>query len=347
MPKAQTRTPPSWTIDRSVRRIVASWRRLTGGGRVRDADRATLVACSGGADSSALVLALSTTGARIVVGHIVHDMRPDDRAAADRDTARALGDRLGIGFDEAHIAVADRAGNTEGEARAARYRALSAMARAHGCAFVGSGHHADDQLETLLMRLIRGAGLRGLGGVSPSRDIGDGVALIRPMLGVRRVEGERICALADWAWAIDETNTDESRLRSAIRHGAAAMLSELEPAAAEHAAEAAEMLRDAAGVIDDAAQLLLAEAEETSESFGWSRTRLGRERAVVVGALLRLSAERLLDGRGMDRVSGRAVRAAADAVRDGSTDPRRFVLHGVEIEITAHRVSVRRKESDE
>jgi len=347
MPKAKTNLQAACVTDRASRRIVASWRRLTGGERVRDAARPTLVACSGGADSSALVLALATTGARIVVGHVVHDLRPHERAGADRDVAGELADRLGLVFDEAYVAVAERPGNTEAEARDARYAALATMAEAQHCRFVASAHHADDQLETLLMRLIRGAGLGGLGGVSPSRSLSGVVTLVRPMLAVRRLDAERICRLAEWAWAVDETNTDESRLRSAIRHGAAAQLAELEPAAAEHAAEAAELLRDAAGVIDDAAKVVLGEAEESDTSFGWPRARLARERAVVIGAVFRLAAERLLEGRGIDRVSGRVVRDACAAARDGGTDPRRFVLHGIEIEVTAHRVSVRRKEADE
>lgn len=337
-------TKPVWTSDPACRRVVASWRKLTGGGA--DSGRATLVACSGGADSSALVLALATTPARIVVGHVVHDLRPHEVAQGDRDVARELAERLGLAFVESSVAVADKPGNAEGEARDARYPALAEMACAHGCGSVASAHHADDQLETLLMRLIRGSGLRGLGGVSPTRPLGDGVTLVRPMLGVQRSDCERICSLADWTWAEDTTNADESRLRSAIRHGPAAGLSALEPAAAAHAAEASELLRDAAGLVDDAAEIVLADAEQTADAFGWPRARLGEVRAVVVGAAFRLAAERLLDGRGMDRVSGRTIRDAAWAVGDGVTDPRCFVLHGVEIEITAHRITVRRKDAD-
>ena len=336
--------PIAWAADRATRRIVASWRRLTGDGP--DATRPTLVACSGGADSSALALALSTTPAPISIGHVVHDLRPAERALADRDVAHDLAERLGVGFVEQRVEVAGDPGNDEGAARIARYDALAAMARDRGCRYVATAHHADDQLETLLMRLIRGSGLRGLSGVSPTRDLETGVTLVRPMLRVGRTDAERICRLARVSWAEDETNSDESRLRSAVRHGPAAGLRELEPAAAEHAGEACDMLRDAAGLIDDAAQNLLAEADETASELDWSRENLRGNRQVVVGAAIRAAAERLLEGRGMDRVSGRAVRDAVEAVGDSSTDPRLFVLHGVEVEVTAHRVCVRRKGDD-
>jgi len=84
--------------DAGVRRIVRAWRALTGGRGVRDVDRRTLIACSGGVDSSALVLALATATEHLVVAHVVHDMRGAEDALADRDAARVLAERVGLGF---------------------------------------------------------------------------------------------------------------------------------------------------------------------------------------------------------------------------------------------------------
>jgi tRNA(Ile)-lysidine synthase TilS/MesJ len=84
--------------DPSARRIVARWRELTGGSRVRDDRRRTLVACSGGADSSALLIALSSLAApgSIAAAHILHDMRSPDEARLDRDAAASLAERFGV-----------------------------------------------------------------------------------------------------------------------------------------------------------------------------------------------------------------------------------------------------------
>ena len=164
-----TRTGPHAPPHRGVRRsdpavaeVVARWRRLTGGAR-------TLVACSGGADSVALLLMLRAATDDLVAGHVVHDLRPRDEALADRDAVRGLADACGVPFVSEEVRVP--AGNAEGMARTARYEALARMAQEHGCASVASAHHAGDQLEGVVMALVRGAGVRGLGGAQEIREI--------------------------------------------------------------------------------------------------------------------------------------------------------------------------------
>ena len=196
----------------AVREITRSWRRLTNDGAP------TLVACSGGADSVALALALWSAGAPITLGHVVHDLRPETEAHADRDLARALADRLGCSFLESSIQVTG-VGNDEGVARTRRYRALVSMAQEASLRYVASAHHADDQLESMLMAIARGAGLEGLSGVATSRTLDDGVTLIRPMLTVTRIDAEAICLAAGASWAHDVTNDDTDRFRNAVRDG--------------------------------------------------------------------------------------------------------------------------------
>lgn len=295
--------------DPACRDIVRRWRLLSGGGL-------TLVGVSGGADSGALAIALRAANSELVVAHVVHDMRARTEALADRDHSRALAESLGCPFVEAEVAC--RPGNTEATARRERYSALGRLAQEHGAAFVAVGHHADDQLETVLAALVRGAGPRGLAGAAPSRALEGGVRLIRPMLGVSRADAERLCGIAGWAWRHDATNTDTSQLRAAIRLGPAALLRELRPSASARATEAADLLRDAAGLIGDRA------ADVFGEGSAWARSTLRAERAVVVGEGLRTAALRLTGGVGADRLSGRAVTPIVRAIRDDRTGTRRF-----------------------
>ncbi|VAX42586.1 tRNA(Ile)-lysidine synthetase, partial [hydrothermal vent metagenome] len=178
--------------DRMTRGVVARWRALTGGQPADDHDRRTLVACSGGADSVALVLMLAAgggVGSEIVVGHVLHDLRSADETAADRDLVAGLAARLGLRFVEAPVTVRDQPGNAEGNAREARYHQLERLAWETGCPFVATAHHANDQVETMLMAMLRGAGVGGMAGMEPRRGLGErGIALVRPMLEIGGAE---------------------------------------------------------------------------------------------------------------------------------------------------------------
>jgi tRNA(Ile)-lysidine synthase TilS/MesJ len=127
-----------------------------------DKARRTLIACSGGADSSGLVLGLAAAVSEpadlFVVAHIVHDMRTPREALADRDSARDLAATLGLPFAEDHIRV--KGGNAEANRPPPPLPGLAALAKTHGCPYIATAHHADDQLETILMGLLRGSGPR-------------------------------------------------------------------------------------------------------------------------------------------------------------------------------------------
>ena len=227
--------------DPAVRRILAAWRRLTGGSRTPDEDRRTLVACSGGADSSALALAIwAGRGGSVMLGHVIHDLREAELAEADRETTRRLAAVLGVPVLERRIAVAALPGNAEANARRLRYEALAAIAAHADCVAVATAHHAGDQAETVLMRLKRGVGLGGLAGISPRRRLTDDIPVIRPMLGVSRADCERICAIAGWDWATDHTNADTQRERAHMRHEVIRALDAADPALLRGLVRAAE-----------------------------------------------------------------------------------------------------------
>lgn len=331
--------------------IARSWRELTGGGP-------TLVACSGGADSVALLLALDAAARRdatnrraeggaagsarpeIAAAFVVHDLRPREEELADAEFVRSLCARLGVAFVMGE--VTSEGGNAEGVSRERRYALLAQMAAARGMRFVATGHHADDQLETLVMALVRGSGPAGLRGVAPSRALEHGVTLIRPMLGVTRAECQRMCRDAGVTWREDWTNGDTRRLRAALRAGPIAELVRLRPESPRRAARTAALMRDVTTLIDDAARSL-ARANHT-----WTRAELRGTPGVVVAAVLRNAAGSLTGGAGLDALGERVIDPVVRAIGGKSARPRVFEwAMGVRVRVTSREVRVWREDAAE
>ncbi len=311
--------PEQAAAKASENRIRRSWRRLTGAKPVPDEDRPTLIACSGGADSCALAIALASTPAPITLGHVVHDLRPRPEAQADRDAVRSLGQRLSREVLIAEIRVSELAGNAEANAREARYRALRELAASCGARWIVTAHHADDVLETMLMRLLRGSGTRGLGAIAPTLDTSSAPSVIRPCLDATHAELEGVCRSAGWEWREDATNTDESRFRAALRARVMPELRRLAPEGARRASISSALLRDAQHVIAQRASGLLEGAEINAAARVWSRAALRAETGAVLGEMVLLA----LGNRGL---SPETLRDLVHAIRDESTDPRRFEL---------------------
>lgn len=242
---------PDFTAS-TQRRIIRSWRALTGGPAVRDDARPTLLAVSGGADSCALAFALAKRPGVKCIGHVVHDMRPQDEAEADRQLVEELGQLLDLPVYVRYVEVGP--GNAEASARQHRYAALAKLAADGGCRYVAVAHHADDVLETVLANLIRGAGPRGLRGPAPRRALDENTMLVRPMLHITRAHAEAICQAAEWEWAHDATNDDpdtgDAPLRAAIRARVLPVMEGLRPGAAMRASRAADAFRHAVHVVE-------------------------------------------------------------------------------------------------
>ncbi len=325
----------------TARAIVRAWRELAGGAGVRDGARRTLVACSGGADSSALLLALGTRPESVVAAHVVHDLRPRREALRDAARVRGLARALGVEYVQAEVRVRGLAGNAEANARAARYAALVRLARAHDCRYVCTAHHADDLAETVLMRLLRGSGPRGLAGMRGTRPLAPGVTLVRPMLGVTRAQAEALCTLAGWAWSEDATNTDTTRLRAAVRARVLPVLAELAPGYQSRVARSAGLLDACARLLRARARRLLPAKDGADGACELERARLRRSPEIVAGEAVRLAHARAGGGAGGDRVSQRALAQVVRAARDGVGGTRVFSVGGVRIEVTRERVTLR------
>jgi tRNA(Ile)-lysidine synthase len=185
---------------------------------LRHGDRPLRIGFSGGADSTALLLLVREWTPDVVAVHFHHGIRG---RAADRDAAwcaRFCAER-GIPFALERLAVPDRRQRGEGLEEAARRCRLEFWAtHVAGPASVALGHHADDQLEELLLRLIRGANCSGLASLRPVRTL-HGVRFIRPLLCLRRAEIEAfLLAEGISTWRSDRTNADCRLRRNAIRH---------------------------------------------------------------------------------------------------------------------------------
>jgi tRNA(Ile)-lysidine synthase len=181
-----------------------------------------LVAGSGGADSLAVAAATAFVaprlGWRAGLLTVDHGLQPGSRRRADdlADWARGIGLAP---VEVLPVTVAGRRGGPEAAARQARYEALAAAAGRLGAAAVLLGHTRDDQAETVLLALARGAGPRGLAGM-PARRVTDDVAWLRPLLAVSRARTRDACAALDLQPWEDPHNIDPAYARVRVRHTA-------------------------------------------------------------------------------------------------------------------------------
>jgi tRNA(Ile)-lysidine synthase len=221
--------PP--TLITLVRRAIRDHSLMGRGDRV-------LVAVSGGPDSMALLHVLAglreTEGHELVAHGVDHGLRP--LAAAELDKAEQLAGKLSVPFGRTRVEVT-RGGNLQARARDVRMAALRRAARATGATSIATGHHADDRAETVLIRLLRGAGPRGLA-VLPVRS-GD---LVRPLLSARRSDVLAHLARHGVAHSEDPSNRDPRFLRTRVRLELLPLLTALSPGIVGHLCALADQL---------------------------------------------------------------------------------------------------------
>jgi len=172
-------------------------------------------------------------GIEIVAAHFDHQLRPESRA--DLEFVRALCDRLGVtcltGEGDVRSLAAERKVGIEDAARRMRYQFLAFVAGKEDAGCVATGHTADDQAETVLMRVVRGTGIRGVRGMLPVSDVPGAPShrLVRPLLGLTRRETMAICSEAGVVPLADPMNEDVVFARSRIRHETLATLRAVNP----------------------------------------------------------------------------------------------------------------------
>jgi tRNA(Ile)-lysidine synthase len=241
-------TPPA---DPAVLRFGEAVEKLTGGGG------RLLLAVSGGPDSLALLsLAHAAMPARIAAATVDHGLRPE--AAAEAGFVATLCCELGI----SHAILRPEepiTGSLQASARAARYRLLEKHAREAGCSWIATAHHADDQLETVLMRIARGAGISGLAAVRARQG-----KIIRPLLDFRKSELEEICAAAGVEPVRDPSNDNSDFDRVAMRKWLTETAHPFDPLRAVRSAAA---FADASEALEWMAERLFATSVEAKDDM--------------------------------------------------------------------------------
>ena len=312
------------------------------------------VGCSGGADSVALACLLAelkeALGLRLLLVHLNHQLRGAE-ADADEAFVRKLAERLEVEFLARHEDVAARArrdkANLEEAGRQARLEFFASLIAAGKADAVALAHTLDDQAETVLGRLVRGAGTKGLAGIYPVVELTPAGKLVRPLLGIRRGELRVYLAEREQPWREDASNLDRGRLRNRIRLELLPQLSRSAgPAAIKHLGRLAEHAREEesfwAAYVEERFRALVDVAPGKNLRFEISdlmkpdpllkklpaRRAAEAERAVARRLVRRALAEARGDLRRLTQTHVESVLRLAGEGQSG----RRVVLPGVEVE---------------
>ncbi len=333
------------TLHPFVRKVAHALRRRCGVHH----DARMVLAISGGRDSVALTAAVAALAPRRgwnlvpTVAHVQHHLRDNGEAEQDAAFVAALAERYRLPARRADLDLSACGGNMEAVARHHRYAALTRIAAQVGATFVVTAHHADDQLETLLMRLLRGASVKGLAAMAWRRPLAakSGTALIRPMLAVDRAQIEEFLSDVGQDWREDRTNADTSRLRARLRQQVLPALRDIDARAPRRAVRLADHLRQVNGLIELATNEAAQRMPQDDNGAVLDRATARDLPRVVLGALLRrLLAEQ---GVGADRLGGRCIGPILRAIRDHKGGQRRFsVRPSVTVTVTRDTVRIAR-----
>ncbi len=199
-----------------------------------------VVACSGGPDSVALAAILHAAASQLEldlsIAHVNHGLR----ASAWQDECVVLRVAASLELPLDVVALTGKR-SAEAELREARYAALAQIARQRGASAIATAHHAEDQTESVLLALFRGAGPEGLAGMPARRAVEPGVELVRPLLRVAAEDLRHYCHASALPYAVDPTNEDRALRRNAVREALAALRPAF-PSLDEAVARAAELV---------------------------------------------------------------------------------------------------------
>ena len=309
--------------------------------RLFEPGETVVVAVSGGADSVALLDILSRLEAgslRLVVAHVNHGLR-GEASDGDEEFVSGLAARYGFPCESLRAEVAALSLSLhislEDAGRRERYAFFARVAKAYGAASIALAHHRDDQAETVLIRLLRGAGGAGL---SAMGSLSQGT-LKRPLLPVSRAEIERYLREAGLSHRTDASNADTTILRNSIRHELIPMLARYNPKIAERLAATAEILANDEELLQgltetaytrlagtDTAAVTLAVDALTREPRGLRLRLYRRALAEQRGDLQRLSLSHLdaIDGLVLSARPNSRIKLPGDCIVSRSYNALRF-----------------------
>jgi tRNA(Ile)-lysidine synthase len=313
-----------------------------------------LVAVSGGCDSVALLRCLAILAPRrkwdlhLTVAHVQHHLRDQKETEGDAEFVEALAKELDLPFLREDLDLSGSEENIENAARKARYAALAKIADQSGAGFVATGHHADDQLETILMRLLRGTSVKGLSGIAWKRPLIQQdetknpslpTMLIRPLLGVDRAQVLAFLSDIEQSWREDQTNADVTRLRARLRHEVLPVLRDIRKDAGQRAVRLADHMRDINIWLEAQIDRARVQVAIDASNRKFDRKALRQlSRVILVGLLQR----RLTDaGVSVDRLGMQTLEPILDAIGDHQGGQRCFDLgSGVTVSVTAEQLTI-------
>ncbi len=260
-------------LNQFARMLLVEWRKL----KLPLSGETIVVAVSGGADSTALLLAIEELKSQqklyadICVAHLDHRLRKSSAKDAKwvSEFAAKLGFRIVIGRSKVAENARASSDNLEQAAREARYAFLERTAKKVSANYVLTAHTMDDQAETVLLRLMRGSGGYGLGGMEALRPLAknSSVKLARPILWARRIETEDYCHLRKTEFLSDEMNDDQTFARVRVRKQLLPLMQSFNNRVVEALSRTAAQLReDGAVLFNDSGALLRQAVVSTQES---------------------------------------------------------------------------------
>lgn len=262
-----------------------------------------LVGVSGGADSLCLLHLLQEAGVQVIVAHFNHHLRPEADAEAEKVRSIALDLKLQFveGEGDAGRFAKEEKLSLEEAARKLRYRFLFDAARKHGAGSVAVAHHADDQVETVLMHLLRGAGLSGLKGMTPVihlMEFDPQLPLIRPLLQVWRSEIDVYCHEKGLEPIQDSSNLDTTYFRNRLRHELIPLMESQNPGFKANLLRTAETLAGDLQIVETVVDSgwSCALLQESKDYLSFKMTELERMDIPLLRNLVRRGAGRLKPG---------------------------------------------------
>lgn len=295
---------------------------------VKTGDR-LLLATSGGADSVALALGLHALSTRkhweldLHLAHVNHHLR----AEADEEAAfvEQLAAKLELPIYTHEIFPAQVCGNLEANAREGRYGWMCAQAHEIQADALLTAHHADDQLETLLMRMLRGASVNGMSGIRFTSER-FGMKLMRPMLVVTHQQAVDFLKEADQSWCEDPSNADTALTRNQLRHAVLPVLRELYPQSANKVQDLADQMNAMASFLDQQANKWLSENLDTAtKPIALKREALQALPIALTGQIVRKLATHL--GSDEDKLGQNQLGPIISAIYDNNGESRSFALY--------------------
>jgi tRNA(Ile)-lysidine synthase len=240
-------------------------------GKLFERSERIIAAVSGGSDSIALLHILyrlsEDWGFLVTVAHVNHGLRGEESDEEERYVhgfASALGLECRVERVDVTAAMPEFGNNLQAAARELRYAALRRVAEACGTQTIALGHHADDQAETVLMRLLRGTGPGGLAGIREQRFYG-GMKLVRPLLRITKAELEGYCRENGLEFRTDSSNSSRKYFRNTVRLDILPYLMKHQAGVAGNLSRLAELCSDESDWLDSQAEELLHRMTEKKE----------------------------------------------------------------------------------